>query len=95
MPKKKSDDERVFVTEITGTDTVQIHVAGDMMPNSVFLKILEHLKAYRDSKTIVFVVYDAKMMLLIRESIPSEYYERIEISSPDAFGQDGGMKCAS
>jgi len=81
MPKRKS--EQVFITEPDGANTVQIHVTGGLMPNAVFLQIIEHMKAHKDSKTIVFVVYDVKMMLLIRQAIPSEYYERIELYSRD------------
>jgi len=88
MPRKKAD--QVFVTELAETNTVQIHVTGDMMPNSVYLKILEHMKVYRDSMTIIFIVYDAKMMLLIRQSIPSEFYERIEIGSQKEGLQSAG-----
>lgn len=77
MPKKKLD--QVFCKEVNGT--VQIHVTGDMLPNSAFLQILGYMKEYKAA--IVFVVYDAKMMLLIRQSIPSEFYERIELYSCD------------
>ena len=67
MPKKKSDDEQIFIIKPEGTNIVQIHVTGDMMPNSVFLKILEYMKIYQ-GRTVIFVVYDVKMLLLIRKS---------------------------
>ena len=92
MPKKKPDP--IFVVEPEGTNTVQIHVTGDMMPNSVFLKILEHLKTYRDENTITFVVYNINMMRLIGESIPFEYYNHIEIASPGAHPQEGALEYA-
>ena len=87
MPRQKAD--QVVVIEFAKTNTVQIHVTGDMVPNSVYLKILEHMQVYRDLMTIIFVVYDAKMMLLIRQSIPSEFYERIELC-----GQKEGLQSA-
>jgi hypothetical protein len=94
MPKKKSDDERVFIKEPDGTDTVQIHVTGDMMPRFVFFQILELMKKYVDNKTIVFVVYNANMMLLVRESVPSEFYDRIELYSPKVFESQEGLRNA-
>ena len=94
MPNKKSDNKQVFIKEPDGTDTVQIHVTGDMMPSSVFLCILELMKKYVDNKTIVFVVYDVKMMLLVRESVPSEFYDRIELYSPKVFESQEGLKNA-
>ena len=86
MPKKKPD--QIFIVQAE-TSTVQIHVTGDSLPNSVFLQILEHMKAHKDNAAIVFVVYDAKMMLLIRQAIPTELYVRIEIDT-----QKEGLKSA-
>jgi len=93
MPKKKKPDQ-VFIVEPERTNTVKIHVTGDMMPNAVFLKILEHLKTYRAENTIAFVVYNINMMRLIGESIPSEYYNHIEISGPGAHPQEGALEHA-
>ena len=92
MPKKKTG--QIFVRELDGTNAVQIHITGGLMPNSVFMEILNHIKSFRDSRAIVFVVYDTKMLLLIRECIPSEYYERIEILSCDSPGWEGLQRAA-
>ena len=92
MPKKATDNGQVFVSEFP--ESVVIHVLGDMLPCSVFMQILEIMKKHLDNKTIVFNVYDAKMMLMIRESVPSEFYDRIELNSPKAFELRGGLKCA-
>lgn len=94
MQKNKPDDGQVFTREQDGADTLEIHVTGDMLPCSVFLEILDILKIHMDSKTIVFGVYNAKMMLLIRESVPYEYYDRIEIHSPKSFEEKEGLRRA-
>lgn len=94
MPKKKPDNGQVFTKEPDGTNTLEIHVTGDMMPRSAFFKILELLKRHMDHKTIVFAVYDAKMMLLVRESVPSEFYDRIELYSPKTFEEKEGLRHA-
>ena len=91
-PKKDSD--KILFRQVDDTNTVQIHVHGDMMPNSKYLFILELLKINKDDKQIVFIVSDPKMMLLVRESFPAEYYERIEIVSPGALNQEGELKNA-
>ena len=92
MPKKKV--EQVLIKDSSESDLVEIHVTGDMLFNSTFLKILDHMEMYKDKQKIAFVVYDAKMMLLIRESIPSEYYEWIELAAPNMVVQMGALKNA-
>ena len=92
MPKQ--NNQQVFIKISEDTNTVQIHVTGDMMPNSVYHKIIDYMMAYKDSKTIVFMVYDTKMMIYIRQCIPLEYFERIQILIPKALEQEGVMEDA-
>ena len=92
MPKKITDIGKIFVSE--STNTVEIHVPGDMLPCSAFTQILEIMKKHFHKKEIVFNVYNAKMMLMIRESLPSEYYERIELHNPKSLELQGGLKRA-
>ena len=94
MPKKKIDDGQVFTQEPDGANTLEIHVTGDLLPSFAFLQILDLMKKHMDSKTIVFAVYNAKMMLLIRESVPSEFYDRIKLYSPKTFEIKEGLKRA-
>jgi len=94
MPKSKPDDGQVFISEPKFTNTFEIHVTGDLLPRSAFFEILELLKIHMDSKTIVFAVYNTKMVLLIRESVPSEFYDRIELYSPKAFEAKEGLRRA-
>ena len=92
MPEKK--DERVFVTEPDGENLVYIHVTGDLMPCSVFQKILEHMQTYIKVKAIVFIAYNAAMMREIRNSFPSQYYERIELCGLSAIEQSVALRNA-
>ena len=85
---------QVYVSEPVHTDEVHIHVTGDMMPRTVFFEILELMKTYLDKKTIVFDVYHHDMMRLVRESVPSQFYKRIELFSPKAFETREGLRRA-
>ena len=91
MPKKKA--EQVFIRELEGIDSTQIHITGTLLPNSAFLKILNLMKAYQGRRQIVFVVYDANMMRLIRECMPSECYDRIELYSQKMLDKE--WECAA
>jgi hypothetical protein len=91
MPKK--DDNKITFRELDG-NTVQIHVSGDMLPNSKYLFILELMKGYVGSKEIVFQADNPQMMMLIRNAIPSEYYARIEIAGSGALKQEGELRDA-
>jgi hypothetical protein len=52
----------VYVSEPANTGEVHIHLTGDMMPKSMFFKILGLMKTYLDEKTIFFAVYHFDML---------------------------------
>lgn len=60
-------------------NSVEINVHGDMLPNSVFLEIIDILGRFKDKKHVDFTADNPKMMLLLRESIPGEHYRKLEL----------------
>ena len=58
---------------------VELYVRGDMLPDSVYLELLAMIKEYRGKKELVFIADNPKMLLLIRESIPSECIDKLEL----------------
>ncbi len=94
MQNTNSNSGQVYVSEPVHTGEVHIHVTGDMMPRTVFFEILELMKTYLDKKTIVFAVYHYDMLRLVRESVPSQFYKRIELFSPKAFETREGLRRA-
>jgi hypothetical protein len=94
MQNNNPNRGQVYVSEPEATGEVHIHVAGDMMPSAVFLKILDSMKLYLDKKAIVFAVCGAEMERLVRESLPKQYYDRIELHSPKLFKAKEGLRRA-
>ena len=68
-------------------NAVEINVHGDMLPNSVFLEILDVLKQNKDKRHVDFIADNPKIMLLIRESLPGECYRKLELKSHDSTMQ--------
>jgi hypothetical protein len=85
---------QVHISESLDSGEVQIHVIGDLMPSNVFLQILDIMKLYYEKKSIVFVVYHPDMERNVRESLPRQYYDRIELYSPKAFETKEGLRRA-
>lgn len=62
--------------------TMEIHLIGDILPNSVFQQIIELMKANRESehpKSVRFFVSSSMMLVSVRYAIPSQFYESVEI----------------
>jgi hypothetical protein len=68
---------------------VHIHVKGEKMPNSLFLRILDMMKQFYDKKTIVFVVYNADMKQLVKDSVPSSLYVRVDLCKEEGLRRAG------
>lgn len=65
-----------------GDTTMDIHLFGDILPNSVFQTVIELMKANRESehpKGVRFFVSSSMMLISVRYAIPSEFYESVEI----------------
>ena len=59
-------------------DAVHIHVYGDMLPCSVHNELVSIIRENRH-RSINFTVDYPAMLLLIRESIPREYYNELGV----------------
>ena len=65
-------------------DAMEIHLTGDILSNAVFHKIVEIMKANRESehpKAVYFVVSNGTMMMSVKYAIPSIYYESVVLES--------------
>ena len=94
MQNYNPNREQVYVSDTVNVGEVHIHVTGYMMPSAVFLKILDVMKLYYEKKTVVFVVYHTDMEQLVRESIPKQFYDRIDLRRPEAFETREGLRRA-
>ena len=95
MPRGKKR-EPMLVTDVPGEHAMEIHVYGEYLANAVFLRIVEGMKANRESgngKAVRFVVYTSLMHTNIRYSIMSDMYEKIELRSLKP--EKGGLKDAA
>lgn len=81
---RKKKNEPVFLLDKPHDSAVEIHVTGDILSIPMFNQILNAIHDNRGKKRIDFVAYTPKMMLLIRESIPKEYYNSLDISCKSA-----------
>lgn len=76
----KSNKPTIRVVE-TSDGITEIHIKGDHLSISIYQSILNCLKELGMGTRKSFVVNTPTMLLLIKESIPSEYYEKIIISA--------------
>lgn len=64
------------------SDTLEIHLTGDLLFDPVFRQIVEVMKANRERerpKAVRFFVTCSTMMLSVRYAIPSQFYESIQL----------------
>lgn len=59
-------------------NAVNIHVHGDMMPCHIHAELIDIIKE-NSGRSIHFTVDYPAMLLLIRESIPREYYSSLDV----------------
>lgn len=93
MSRKKK--EQLLISEVPSENVMEIHVYGDMLPNEVFLRIVDAMKVNKESespKKVCFVVYTSMMLTSVKYAIPSEMYAKIEIRSLKT--EKGGLKDA-
>ena len=67
------------VVQKPGENAVELYVHGDTMPDSVYFELIKLLKEYRGKKQMVFIADNPRMLLLIRQSLPSEYIDKLEL----------------
>lgn len=60
-------------------NSVEINVHGDMLPNSVFMEILDILDENKEKKHVDFIADNPQIMLLIREAFPGGCYRKLEL----------------
>ncbi len=64
------------------SDTLEIHLTGDILFDPVFRRVVEVMKANREQKrpkAVRFFVTGSTMMLSVRYAIPSQFYESIQL----------------
>lgn len=90
--------KKVPLEVITDEETLELHVAGDLLYNSVYREILDQLKENRESgtpKSVRFVVFSGSMLQMLRYSIPSEYYAALEVRNPNYAAEKDVLKDAA
>lgn len=78
MAGKKKELLKVIPYE----QSLEIHIYGDILENSVFQKIIEVMKENRECeapKSVRFVVFTSMMMVSVRYAFPSQFYESVEV----------------
>ena len=64
------------------SDTLEIHLTGDLLFDPVFRQIVEVMKANRERerpKAVRFFVTNSMMMMSVRYAIPSQFYGSIQL----------------
>ena len=92
MAKRQEKD--LFRIEWEG-EVMEIHLFGDILPNTMFQSIIELMKANRESehpKRVRFVVSSSMMLISVKYAIPSEFYESIEL---EGQSKKDGLKNAA
>lgn len=93
MARNKKETEQMYVREGGDSKVMEIHVEGNILPNRVFLQILDVMKENRqreEVKPVVFVVYTPQMLMIVKNAIPSEYYAHVEVRNTVAPMEEGG-----
>jgi len=93
MAREKKKTEQMYVRESGDGKVMEIHVEGDILPNRVFLQILDVMKENRNReevKPVVFVVYTPQMLMMVKNAIPSEYYAHVEVRKTVPLLEEGG-----
>ena len=80
MPRKPKQ-EQLLSSRNSVTGNLELHVTGNLLPCSTYNRILDAMKENRDGEAlpVIFVAYSLDMYLLLRESVPREYYESLEL----------------
>ena len=99
MPRKPTQ-EQLLSSRNSVTRNLELHVTGNLLPCSTYNRILDVMKENRDGEAlpVIFVAYSLDMYLLLRESVPREYYAGLELRDalPVAGGAgDGGYRDAA
>lgn len=80
MAKSKKSTKPYWVE--TTENRLEIHLAGEILTNTVFLNIVELMKRNRESnqpKAVRFWVEGSTMLMSVRYAFPSAYYESVEL----------------
>lgn len=80
MAKSKKSAKPYWVE--TTENRIEIHLAGEILTNTVFLSIVELMKRNRESsqpKAVRFWVSNPTMLMSVRYAFPSAYYESVEL----------------
>jgi len=86
-----SKAKREIFKAIHSNNVIELHIQGEILPNRIFLQILDIMLENKESETlkaIRFVVYTSMMLTAIRYAIPSEYYETVEVRNPEYMKKD-------
>lgn len=96
MPRKPKQEQLLSCTN-PATGNLELHVTGNLLPCSTYNLILDAMKENRDGEALplVFVAYSLDMYLLLRESVPREYYSGLELRDALPAGGDGEYQYAA
>ena len=79
---------------VESEEALEIHLTGDILFDPVFRQIVEAMKANRERerpKAVRFFVTGSTMMLSVRNAIPSQFYESIQLEP----AEKGALKNAA
>jgi|GEM_PF-4811382 len=79
-------------------ETLDIHLVGDILPNTVFQKVIELMRENRECenpKGVRFVVDSSVMMMAVKYAIPSQFYEEVVLEGQYSADKDEVLKDAA